>query len=412
MRLRYKVSTAKRIIQTEGVIGLSIKSLQKIQDKKTKITTPPPKIDPIFLVDRKDVLEVDWSSHIPNQKAPRPVSKSLAINWIMSPPGKGSGGHQNLFRFIRFLELAGHKCRIYLYSTIDNRSVSEIKSVLDGSYPKTKASIEWLKEDMKPADALFATGWETAYPVYRSKINAKRFYFVQDFEPYFYPIGSEYVLAENTYRFGYYGITAGGWLSQKLRKDYGMEADYFDFGADLKNYQHINKKKRKEVFFYVRPVTARRGFELGIMALELFHKKHPDFIINLAGWDISDYAIPFPHNNLGIIDIAKLHKLYNKCAVGLVMSLTNMSLLPLEMLACGVIPVVNDGENNRLVSSNPFITYSDNNPMALANHMSNLIQRDDLCDLASQASKSVEESDWGKSGDRFVKIVEREINNG
>ena len=61
------------------------------------------------------------------------------------------------------------------------------------------------------SDAVFATGWETAYPVFNDAGDARKCYFVQDFEPLFYPVGSEYVLAENTYRFNFFGITAGKW---------------------------------------------------------------------------------------------------------------------------------------------------------------------------------------------------------
>ena len=31
-------------------------------------------------------------------------------------------------------------------------------------------------------DVLFATGWETAYPVFNMKTNAHKMYFVQDYE--------------------------------------------------------------------------------------------------------------------------------------------------------------------------------------------------------------------------------------
>ena len=140
----------------------------------------------------------------------------------MSPPGKGSGGHQNLFRFINYLEKAGHKNNIYLYSTVDPRSIAQVRDVVnDVSYVPLEAArrMQWLEGDMAKADAIFATGWETAYPVFNSSVTAKRYYFVQDFEPYFYPVGSEYVLAENSYRFGFHGITAGGWLANKLHKE-------------------------------------------------------------------------------------------------------------------------------------------------------------------------------------------------
>ncbi|MDK6419994.1 glycosyltransferase family 1 protein, partial [Actinotignum timonense] len=78
-------------------------------------------------------------------------------------------------------------------------------------------------------DAIFSTGWETAYPSYLDRSNARRYYFVQDFEPSFYSVGSESVLAENTYRFGFEAFTAGRWLAKKLSTDYGMKTHPFDF---------------------------------------------------------------------------------------------------------------------------------------------------------------------------------------
>ncbi len=407
-KVRQKVLAAARIAEKEGLTTLAIKSLQKVQARGASTTQEKHKIR--FLVDYKDVIQADWTQAKPPVK---PTDKqSYVINWIMSPPGVGSGGHQNLFRFISYTEQAGHRCRIYLYSTIDKRTVAEIKEILKDSYAKTRASIEWLDGEMAPADAIFATGWETAYPVFNSILTCQRFYFVQDFEPYFYPVGSEYILAENTYRFNFYGTTAGGWLAKKLREDYRMEASHFDLGAEGSLYKHTNQAKRKEIFFYARPVTARRGFELGIMALDLFHKKHPEYIINLAGWDISDYDIPFPHNNLKTLSLDELPALYNRCAAALVMSLTNMSLLPLELLSCGVIPVVNDGENNRLVSDNPFIAYTPNNPVALAEQLSQLVSRTELPKHAAQASKSASKQNWDDSGATFVKIVEEKLRHG
>lgn len=403
-----KPLAAARIAKNEGFLSLSIKSLQKIQQRKgkgVKVT----KRGFTLLVSNKDVLKADWSKVNSKNNSKRARNSKLTINWIMSPPGKGSGGHQNLFRFIRYLEQTGHDCRVYLYSTIDQRTVSEIKNVLKDSYPKTKAKISWFSGEVDRADATFATGWETAYPVFNCGSGGKKFYFVQDFEPYFYPVGSEYILAENTYRFGFYGITAGGWLSLKLSRDYGMETDFFEFGAEKDLYKHTNESPRKEIFFYARPVTARRGFELGIMTLELFHKKHPEYIINLAGWDVSDYDIPFPYKNLKTLDLNELSSLYNRCSAALVLSLTNMSLLPLELLACGTIPVVNDGENNRLVSNNPYIAYAPSNPVALAEKMSAVVSRNDSIIYAQKAAASVSSQGWEKSGQKFVDLVEKRL---
>jgi hypothetical protein len=257
------------------------------------------------------------------------------------------------------------------------------------------------------AQALFATGWETAYPVFLDKSRAKRFYFVQDFEPMFYPVGTEYVLAENTYRFGFHGITAGGWLAHKLHAEYGMSTDLFDFAVDKTHYHVTNTNRRKEVFFYARPVTARRAFEFGLLALKDFAAMKPDVTINLAGWNVSNWDIPFTYNNLASLDISKLNDVYNRCAAGLVLSLTNMSLLPLELMASGVTPVVNDAPNNRLVSDNPFIEYVPASPLAIARTMAEVIDRPDAVERSISMSKSLANVNWHDSGAQFVEAFER-----
>lgn len=62
-------------------------------------------------------------------------------------------------------------------------------------------------ENVKFAHAIVATGWQTAYFVRRFNNVISKFYFVQDFEPLFYSMGSEYLMAENTYKFEFRGIT-------------------------------------------------------------------------------------------------------------------------------------------------------------------------------------------------------------
>lgn len=400
---------AVRITKDEGLLGLTIAGLTKIKRRKQKITkNSRQKIQFTSLVSRDDVKKARWSTN-PFTTTVKGSEGPYTINWVMSPPGPSGGGHQNIFRFISYLERHGYTNRIYLYSTFDFPSLETVRRNLSGSYDKTSASIQWLDGPMDAADAIFATGWETAYPVFNDPSPARRFYFVQDFEPYFYPVGSDYILAENTYRFGFYGITAGGWLQKKLSDEYGMQCGSYDFAADTKLYQHTNDKKRKEIFFYARPVTTRRGFELGIMALEMFHKMRPDYTITLAGWDVSDYDIPFPYKNLKALSLGELSDVYNQSAAALVMSLTNMSLLPLELLATGTIPVVNAGENNQLVSSNPYIHYAAASPDALADALVKIVDRKDLIEYSKKASQSVSGLDWEKSGDKMESILRRQL---
>jgi glycosyltransferase involved in cell wall biosynthesis len=84
-------------------------------------------------------------------------------------------------------------------------------------------------------------------------------------------------------------------------------------------------------------------------------------------------------------------------------------LLPLELLAAGTIPVVNEGENNSLVSDNPYIAYSPCNPKALARELSKVVERTDVASYAHKAARSVRTASWEQSGKKFVKIVEGEV---
>jgi glycosyltransferase involved in cell wall biosynthesis len=360
----------------------------------------------------EDALAVDWRTPRAWASAPAVVTREkLTVAWVMSPPGANSGGHQNIFRFMKFLEDAGHEVRVYLYSAIDPHTPQESAAMVSASssYPNLRATIERYPDAGMPddVDAIFATDWPTAYRSFRDASRARRFYFVQDFEPLFYPMGTEAVLAENTYRFGFFGITAGGWLAEKLARDYGMRTASFDFASDGGHYRLENRGDRRDVFFYARPETPRRGFELGIMALDLFARQRPDSRIVLAGQDVRRLRIPFPHENPGNVQVDELNALYNRCAAGLVLSLSNLSLLPLELLSAGVIPVVNDGENNRLVSDNPFIEYTEPIPQALADRLVSIVDRPDRAAHAARAAESVDISGWARSGEQFLEAFER-----
>jgi O-antigen biosynthesis protein len=406
-RSLYSVLRPLRILRDEGPRAMAARVAGKAYSRLSQFK-------PRMLVKNEDAVRVDWTV-VPEQlKDPISVLDGpVEIAWIMSPPGRESGGHQNLFRFIKFAEEAGHRCAIYFYNAQGAPvSIPDISEMLRMSeaYPALDARMSLYDRTVGVAagtQAIFATGWETAYPAYLDTSRARRFYFVQDFEPSFYALGSESLLAENTYRFGFHGITAGGWLAHKLRAEFGMDTDYFDFSVDKSRYHVVNTQQRSEVFFYARPVTPRRAFEFGVFALADFAAMRPDVTINLAGWDVSNWEIPFAHRNLASLELSELNTLYNRCGAGLVMSLSNMSLLPLELMASGVTPVVNDGPNNRMVSDNPYIEFVPSSPSAIARKLVEVMDRPDAAARSLAMSESVGLSSWADSGRQFVSAFER-----
>jgi hypothetical protein len=213
------------------------------------------------------------------------------------------------------------------------------------------------------------------------------------------------LMAENTYRMGFHAITAGRWLAQKLSTEFGMSADSFEFGCDTTCYHRLPNSKRRGVVFYARPEAARRGFELGLMAIEKFAARRPDIEINFYGKKMG--KLPFRYIDHGLVSPDELNSIYNQCYAGLSLSLTNVSLVPHEMLAAGCIPVVNDAVHNRIVLENPFVRYAPPYPHALAAELEELVATPDFDTLSRAAAASVRSATWDDAGATVDAILRR-----
>jgi O-antigen biosynthesis protein len=342
-----------------------------------------------------DVLATDlraprtWSRLRFNEGEP------LVVNWVMSPPSAGSGGHTTIFRLIEHLERSGNLCRVYLYD-IHGGDAAYYSSRIRRLFPGVKGEIHDVAEGMADAHAVVATAWPTAYAVYNDDCRGMRFYLVQDFEPWFHPLGALSALAEQTYSMGFHAITAGRFLATKLSAEYGVAADAFDFGCDGA-YRLLNGADvRDGIVFYARRDAPRRAFELGLMALQLFAARHPNITIHFYGARAG--KLPFPCKDHGLLRPNELNKIYNRCFAGLSLSMTNVSLVPHEMLSAGCIPVVNDAEHNRIVLDNSFVRYARPTPHALADALADVVATRDFDALATSASASVSSASWDEAG--------------
>jgi glycosyltransferase involved in cell wall biosynthesis len=341
-----------------------------------------------------DLIAADLSrpcrAAVPALRAGEPVT----VNWVTIPAGPGAGGHTTLYRIVRYLEARGYRNRVYFYD-VNHVDRAYYETVLRRAYGFTGRAA-WLDDGMEDAHAVVATSWPTAYPVFNARCAGKRFYFVQDFEPGFYPLGALSVLAENTYRMGFHAITAGRWLAEKLRAEYAMAADHFGFGCDTSRYRRLPESRRSGIAFYARSEVARRGFELGLLALAILAERRPEIEFHFYGDRMG--RLPFAFIDHGRVTPDRLNGIYNRCYAGLSLSLTNVSLVPHEMLAAGCIPVVNDAVHNRIVLDNPFVRYAPLNPHALAAELEALATMADFDALSGAAALSVRGVSWDDAG--------------
>jgi glycosyltransferase involved in cell wall biosynthesis len=310
-----------------------------------------------------------------------PNSGPLRINWIIPDVGQGIGGLLNIFRTIHQLEQRDHKQHVYVVGE-SLASGEQIKELVSEHYFPITTEVEIYAGNAVDSDALIATSWRTAYVARTLANTARKFYFVQDLEHLFYPQGSLCEFAKQTYRWGFHGITLGQWIADVLSREFGMECSAFGFSYDRGIYspngcrRFLDEKKR--VLFYARPSTERRGFELGILALALVAKKMPATEFVLVGFPPRSIQLPFSAVLPGILAPSDLAALYRSCTVALVLSHTNLSMLPLELMACGCAVVSNSGPNVEWLLTDQTTQIASPVPEALADSMLALLENEQL----------------------------------
>lgn len=252
---------------------------------------------------------------------------------------RGSGGHNTLLQIFSRLEQRGHLCSVWLYDftgqhnaewpAVIRADIREFFAPIEG--PVYKGFDQW-----QGADVAMATGWQTVHPTLMLDQCRARAYIVNDHEPDFYAASTEREMAEDTYRHDLHCIAASPWLRDLLIERYTTSADAFQLGVDHDLYQPRPVTRRQDtVIYYARHVTPRRAVPVGLMALAELHRRRPDLRIVLFG-DEGQLESPFPYEHLGVLTPPQLATLYSEATVGLCLSLTNFSLMPKEMLACGL----------------------------------------------------------------------------
>jgi glycosyltransferase involved in cell wall biosynthesis len=400
-----RVRQTTRLLRSEGPRSVAARTLARGASRLRPAGYGDIPVAREDLVRAADIARAGWTLPGPASWEP---GEPLRIAWVCVPPRGGSGGHTTMFRMVAALEAAGHVCDVYLQDR-HGWALEQHQRAIRRWWPWVRAEVRDLADGIADSHAIFATAWQTAYPVLASPAKGVRCYFVQDYEPAFYPAGSEALLADATYRFGFHGVTAGRWLAGRLRAEHGMDADHFDFGCDLEHYvldpSPEASAARTGVCYYCRPSTPRRAYGLAIMALDLFSERHPEVEIHLFGQPGGRRS--FPAVDHGLLRPAELNALYNRCIAGLTLSATNVSLVPHEMLASGCIPVVNDAVHNRLVLDNPEVAYAQATPFELAAALCELVERSpaERADAARKAARSIQSASWDAAGAQVEAIV-------
>jgi glycosyltransferase involved in cell wall biosynthesis len=319
------------------------------------------------------------------RSGPSPLSASrpapgapLRIVTIVPSFRRGSGGHSTIVNLLRELQRLGHTVSVWL-EDCEGRHAREPTALTKSSFAEffhaDGIPLHVGFDDWNGADIALATGWQTVARVLLLADVKARAYLVQDHEPDFYPASAERVFAEDTYRQGLHCIAASPWLAELLRSRYGATATHFDLAVDHDIYRPTDEPRRGDlVVFYARAVTPRRAVPLGLLALAEMARRRPALEIALFGED-RPLDVPFKHTNLGVLSAEELAALYRRATLGMVFSLTNPSLIGLEMMACG-LPCMELASESMLASfgHNEALQLADPEPPALCSALARLLE--------------------------------------
>jgi len=310
--------------------------------------------NPIFQITAEDI---EKSKQATSGKLPKKIKTA---NWFVPNFDHIKfGGIFTIFRFIEKASVDGIHNRIIIY---DNPSfdLTKLEHEIKENFPNL-TNYEFIifdhanqhVDELPVCDIAFCSFWVSAYLLLKFNKTKRKYYFVQDYEPLFYPGGSTYALAESTYRFGFRGLVNTPGLLAAVNQRHGMEGISFVPAVDQSLYFPDFKKhnERTKIFFYARPNNPRNAFNLGITIIKQLLDKYGDSIeIVTAGadWEESAYDLKGKITNLKLLkSLDEVAALYRSCDIGFCYMLSkHPSYQPFEFMASGMATVTNNNEDN------------------------------------------------------------------
>ncbi len=284
-----------------------------------------------------------------------------------------SGGHRKIFTVCQALEAAGYSLKLYFYT---GREPKLIKRDIAKFFGELQAPVMAYRGHIGSHSKVICTQWKTTYDARWLKFDGEIIVFMQDYEPLFYPAGSDYLRALIASRLGFKVVCYGKWVSAKLKDELGISSTVIPFGLDHSIYAppRVEPQRDIDILVYARPSQDRRCFDLIAEGLAKLKQQRPDIRICLFGEnEYDDFGFEF--TNFGSISrLEELAELYHRTKVGICFSPTNPSQLGYEMLACGanLIDVrIKFSELN--FGGEGFVTYTDGSPEDLCRRCISLL---------------------------------------
>jgi len=349
---------------------------------------------------------------ISNSDMPNKVN-TMAI--VMPFIGVTSGGGSSILRIGTSIANRGIELTYLVLGNMSQKDIEELKQNASISIPNYQGTFKRFEDHEEHYDICMATNWKSVY--YCKKLNGYKVYFIQDFEPFFYNVSDEYMLAKKTYTFGFHHISLGPWNLKQIEKNVqgvNSKSDYITFPYEPSEYSIVERdylsyqsKKSFNMAVYIKESGRRIPVIIQYLLKETEKKLLDQGIkLNVYYYGLKKHFHVLSGTNLGLLTKKQLFELYKKVDFGMVASMTNISLVPYEMLATG-LPTFEfkDGSYSDFLGEDSAMLIGFD-PDELTKRIIEVINDpQQLIDMNDNAMKRLESLSWDKTCEEFYNII-------
>ena len=288
----------------------------------------------------------------------------------------------------------------------------------------------WFRNDRElirnfpPCEVAVATYWPTMHLLAECFLARPDFapaYFVQDFEPDFYPESDRHTRGAvlDTYRMTPFCFAKTPWICDKVRA-VGGTVELVPPGVDLNLFlpRPVSRglEQKPVVLMMVRPSTPQRGLEtlrstLAIIAASGASTSAEFQAFGCPPEELAGLDLPVPVTALGLLPNAALPQVYSDACLFLETSdFHGFGRTAAEAMACGIPCVLTDSGGVRLfaVHGKNCLMAEPGNAKLLSDHVLGLLsQPDERARLAGNCRASVLDFDLPRSSGKTLEFLRR-----
>lgn len=368
---------------------------------------------------RVDEILASYRPEVVCNTQPKEVN---SIVFVITRMVRFHGGQTSVLRLGTQLARLGHQVS---YAVYKNQSTDEMEICARSNLSNYEGTLinsrEFAKRKESP-DIIVATSWDTVSFVKR--FTSYKMYFVQDYEPYFYPFGELFFLAKKSYEQGLHMVSLGDWNRAMILKECSpvSAVDVIDFPYEKseypivsRNYEEYPSKKTITIAVYLKYYGKRLPciipYLLNEVAKQFLIRDKITLEIRYFG-EAKSFSTK-GGKNLGMLTKKELYALYAKSDFGMVASMSNISLTPYEMISTG-LPLIEfvDGTFSYFFPKDS-ATLIEMTPKDLYQKLKKAIMTPELLKKHQEnAMEYMSHLSWERTGRQFHELLNKIKNEG